>query len=409
MIRLLDVNNPQAPQHYDLCVQGNSPQSFQIAINRAMAGDHVALVHTKKTGDQDFSFKDQIVLQSLYASAQSAHNMRIADKLGISSVQPEIKWNKVQANIRDTLGRIAPHYSFERLKALGVHVIEGPVQDETISAKETIIEEVPPNKHDYEGLDKIEVQDISSIANWDALPEHLIIIGGNGLAITLAQSLLRLGCKTSVVAPTDILEGLDRELYKIVFDRFEYEGIRLIQNADITKIDKADKIIVHMMHEEAKRRVSGSHLLILPEDNSSDGIYALAYPSVAQVGLSETAAREKFGSGNFHMVKWRYQECDFAASQHNPEGLMKVITKMDGTVIGAGICGSEAQELIMPWSLAINNKLKIANMQDLSSSYSSYSRMTTLSVDGYISQISNPARLFKSPGSFWQSLIGGGG
>lgn len=402
------MSDQKQPQIYDLCIKGNSPQSFQIAINRAMAGDHVALVHTKIKGDQDFSFKNQIILQSLYASASSAHNMRIADKVGISSVQPEIKWNKVQANIKDTLSRIAPHYSFDRLQALGVHVIEGPVQDETINAKETITEDEPPARHNYEGLDKIELQELSDITNWETLPEHLVILGGNGASISLAQSLLRLGAKTTIVSETDILEGLDRELYKILFDRFEYEGIRLIQNAEITKIDQADKIIVHMTHEEAARRVSGTHLLIMPEEKQN-GIYALSYPSVAQVGLSEEQAREKFGSGNFHLVKWRYQECDYAVSQSNPDGLMKVITKKDGTVIGAGICGPEAQEMIMPWSLAINNKLKIVDMQDLSSSYSSYSHMTTLSVEGYISQLSNPATLFKTPGNFWQSLIGGGG
>lgn len=402
------MSKQKPAENYDICIHGQSKDSFQKAVRHAMAGKHVALVHEKDADDRDFSSKEQIILQALYASAQNAHYFRIADRFGLKSALPDIDWPNIQKHIADSLQKIAPHYSMERLKALGVHVIQGPVQDEIITARTILHEDRPVFANPFESHNNIQSLSLTGITNWQNLPEHLTILGDGPMAVSLAQSLLRLGCKTTIVASGDILQGLDRELYKILFDRFEYEGIRLIQNADITKIDQAEKVIVHMVHEEAKRRVSGSHILALNEERQ-ENIYALSDPAIAQIGLTEEQARETLGAGNFHLIKWRYQECDFACSMQKTDGLMKIITKTNGSVIGAGICGEAAQELIMPWALAMNNNLKIADMKDLHSSYSAYSRMSTLSIDGYMSQIANPARLFKNPGSFWQSLIGGGG
>lgn len=393
--------------NYDICIHGNDLNAFQKASNKAIAGAHVALVHDKDKNDKDFSPKEDIIIQALHASAKTLHNANIANKVGLPSSKPEIHWKHIQAHIQGCLDRVAPHYSIEKLKAHGVHVMRGPLQDETISAKETILFEENTSKAiDYEDFDKTEPLQLLDITTWEKLPEHLIILGSCGNTVSLAQSLLRLGCKTTIVNDSEILSGLDRELYDGLFQRFEYEGIRLIQNAEIQKIDTAEKIIIHMVHKEAKRRVSGTHILVIPNSVDAD-IFALSDPAIAQTGLTEDAAREKFGAGNFHLIKWRYQECDFANSMHKTDGLMKIVTKMDGTVLGSGICGAAANELIMPWSLAINNKLKISDMQNLASSYSSYSRMITLSVEGYMSQLSNPARFFKKGTSFWQGLIGG--
>ncbi|MFP4313166.1 MAG: NAD-binding protein [Alphaproteobacteria bacterium] len=398
---------PDKPEHYDICIYGNREDSFQKAVHHAMAGDFTALIHEKPSGDKDFSPKIDIILQALYASARAAHNMRIAHQSGVAYHQPEIHWPDIQNHIKQKLDLIAPHYSFERLKALGVHVIQAPVQDETISAKTVVREPEMTREILHADLEKIDVLSLKAIIGWKELPEHLIILGDGARALSLAQGLHRLGCKTSVVAGGDILDGLDRELYKILFERFEYEGIRLIQDADIVKIDQSEKIIVHMEHKGARRRVSGSHLLNMQEEETKKDIFALTDPAIAQTGLSEDQAREKFGAGNFHLIKWRYQECDFATSMGQTNGLMKIITKMNGQVLGAGICGEAASDLIAPWTLAIQNNLKITDMKDMATSYNAYSRMITLSVEGYISQIANPARQFKGATAFWQSLIGG--
>lgn len=392
--------------NYDICIFGNSGESFNTALEKARGGSHTALIHTRANNDQDFAPKEEIILEALHACAAAAQSFRSAAKFGIAPENPQISWPDITAHIHDALERINPHYSFEKLRALGVELIRGPLsEEEKAKAKNSIHEAPGPNLLQYEGLENTEALSLLNIPNWGSLPEHLIILGGSGHAISLAQSLSRLGCKTTLVSTGMVAEGLDRELYNILFQRFEYEGIRLIQNADITGIESGGNITVHMMHEGAKRRVSGSHILVMPPEAEENGIFTLADPAIAQIGLSENQARQKFGAGKFHLTKWRYQESDFAVTQRTNNGLLKIITKTDGTVLGAGICGAQALELIGPWSLALQQPLKLADMQDLIAPHSAYSRMSAQAIEGYLAQIANPARQYK-PGSFWQSLIG---
>lgn len=401
-----DVSDQKPLNNYDICIFGNTESSFNAAIDKARGGAHTALIHTKDDSDTDFAPKEDIILQALHASAATAHGFRNADKFGLSSQKPDIDWSKVQAHIRDALERITPHYSFEKLRALGVELIQGPVSEqEKDAAKDSIYESPSLAVPSYKGLDNAETLRLFDIPNWNSLPEHLIILGGSGKAVSLAQSLARLGCKTTLVCPGLIAGQLDRELYNILFQRFERESIRLIQNADITDIDHDTNITVHMMHDVAKRRVSGSHLLTIAPEDETQGVFALADPAIAQIGLTENQAREKFGAGKFHLTKWRYQESDFAVTQGTNNGLLKIITKTDGTVLGAGICGAQALELIGPWSLALQQSLKLADMENLIAPHSAYSRMSAQAIEGYLAQIANPARQYK-PGSFWQSLIG---
>ena len=394
--------------NYDICIFGNSEHSFNTALENARGGAHTALIHTKEAGDRDFAPKENIILETLYASAALAQSFRSADKFGIEPENPKVNWLKVKTHIRDSLDRITPHYSFDKLSGLGVEIIQGPLsQDDASSAKQSIHETPNPSAPEYEGLNETNPLTLLDITNWEALPEHLIILGGCGHSITLAQSLSRLGCKTTLVSADLISEALDRELYNILFQRFEQEGIRLIQNADITNIESGEGITVHMMHENTKRRVSGSHILIMPADEETTEAFALADPAFAQIGLTENKAREKFGAGKFHITKWRYQESDFAITQRTNNGLLKIITHTDGTVLGVGVCGAQALELIGPWSIALQQALRLSDMQNLIAPHSAYSRMSAQAIEGYIAQIANPARQFK-PGSFWQSLIGAG-
>lgn len=395
--------------NYDICIFGNTESSFNVALEKARSGAHTALIHTKAEDDQNFAPKEDIILEALYASATTAQSFRSADPFGIEPENPDINWAKVQAHIRDCLDRITPHYSFDKLRGLGVELIKGPLsEEERASAKDSIDEPQNPAPPAYEGLGNAKPLSLRDITSWESLPEHLIILGGDGQGLSLAQSLARLGCKTTLVFTDFITKPLDRELYNILFQRFEHEGIRLIQNADITSIESGEGVTVHMMHEGAKRRVSGSHLLVMPNDNQDkEHVFVLTDPSIAQIGLTENQAREKFGAGNFHLTKWRYQESDFAVTQRTNNGLLKIITATDGTVLGAGICGAQALELIGPWSLALQQSLKLADMQNLIAPHSAYSRMSAQAIEGYVAQIANPARQFK-PGSFWQSLIGAG-
>lgn len=91
-------------------------------------------------------------------------------------------------------------------------------------------------------------------------------------------------------------------------------------------------------------------------------------PELAQVGLSETSAREKFGDA-IRVVTWTYAENDRARAEARTKGFIKVVTTPKGKILGAGIVGHQAGELIGLWSLAISKKMKIGAIAGMIAPY----------------------------------------
>jgi pyruvate/2-oxoglutarate dehydrogenase complex dihydrolipoamide dehydrogenase (E3) component len=84
-------------------------------------------------------------------------------------------------------------------------------------------------------------------------------------------------------------------------------------------------------------------------------------PELAQVGLSEAQAREKFGDA-ITVLRFPYAQNDRAQAERATAGLVKVVVGKGGRILGAGIVGQQAGELIHPWCLAIARGLKIGAM-----------------------------------------------
>jgi pyruvate/2-oxoglutarate dehydrogenase complex dihydrolipoamide dehydrogenase (E3) component len=90
-------------------------------------------------------------------------------------------------------------------------------------------------------------------------------------------------------------------------------------------------------------------------------------PELAQVGLTEAAAR---AADRAHRVLyWRFADNDRAQTEHETEGLVKVVTLAGGRILGASILGAGAGDLILPWALAISQKLKIGALANLIAPY----------------------------------------
>ena len=90
-------------------------------------------------------------------------------------------------------------------------------------------------------------------------------------------------------------------------------------------------------------------------------------PELAQVGLTEGEARE--AGHDPEVLTWPFEENDRARALRETEGLIKVVLGRRGRILGAGIAGPQAGELILPWVLAIQEKRKIAAMASLIAPY----------------------------------------
>lgn len=82
-------------------------------------------------------------------------------------------------------------------------------------------------------------------------------------------------------------------------------------------------------------------------------------PELAQVGLNERDARARHGDG-IKVLRWKFAENDRAQTGRETDGLVKAIVDRRGRVLGAGIAGPQAGELIQTWCLALAGRLKIS-------------------------------------------------
>jgi pyruvate/2-oxoglutarate dehydrogenase complex dihydrolipoamide dehydrogenase (E3) component len=86
-------------------------------------------------------------------------------------------------------------------------------------------------------------------------------------------------------------------------------------------------------------------------------------PELAQVGLTEVAARAT--GANLRVLRWPFVENDRAQTERDTEGLVKIVLRGNGRVLGASILGAGAGDLILPWALAISQNLKIGALANL--------------------------------------------
>ena len=84
-------------------------------------------------------------------------------------------------------------------------------------------------------------------------------------------------------------------------------------------------------------------------------------PELAQVGLNERDARARHGDG-VKILRWTFADNDRAQTERETDGLVKVVTDRRGRVVGAGIAGPQAGELIQTWCLALAGRLKVSTL-----------------------------------------------
>jgi pyruvate/2-oxoglutarate dehydrogenase complex dihydrolipoamide dehydrogenase (E3) component len=98
-------------------------------------------------------------------------------------------------------------------------------------------------------------------------------------------------------------------------------------------------------------------------------------PELAQVGLTEDEARKLHGD-DLSILRWPFHENDRAQAQRTVEGLIKVVATRRGKVLGAGIVGAHAGELILPWGLACLGKVKLSDLAGMIAPYPTLSEVS---------------------------------
>ena len=105
-------------------------------------------------------------------------------------------------------------------------------------------------------------------------------------------------------------------------------------------------------------------------------------PELAQAGMNDADARTAHGSA-LTVLRADFSGNDRAQAEGDTDGFLKVMVGKGGRVLGATIVGAHAGELILPWVLAISQKLKIGAMAGIIAPYPTLSEISKRAAGSY--------------------------
>jgi len=97
-----------------------------------------------------------------------------------------------------------------------------------------------------------------------------------------------------------------------------------------------------------------------------------ADPELANTGLTHKQAIEKLGDDQVKTISWPFEENDRAQCEKSTAGLIKITALKNGKILGAGIVGPHAGELIGVWGLAISKGMKLKDITGMISPYPTF-------------------------------------
>ncbi len=96
-------------------------------------------------------------------------------------------------------------------------------------------------------------------------------------------------------------------------------------------------------------------------------------PELAQVGLPESAAREQRIVHRSFVIA--YEQIDRARTESAAAGFAKIVVDPRGRLLGAGIVGAQAGELIAEFALAIEKGMKAADLSAVVHAYPTFAQI----------------------------------
>ena len=241
-------------ESYDLAIVGAGSAGLTAAGFAVQLGARVAVVEKHRIGG-DCTWTGCVPSKTLLKIAKVTHEMRTADRYGLTPAEPAVDLKSVMSVVRGVISQIYQDESPEALRANGMDVILGDVRfldSHTLSISEDVITArhvllstgahplIPP----IDGLDAVNYLTYENIWDLETLPEHLLVLGAGPIGCEMAQAFRRLGSQVTLI------EGEDRMLPRDEPDAseamtavFEAEGINMRFGTTVVRAWQKEKTI----------------------------------------------------------------------------------------------------------------------------------------------------------------------
>jgi pyruvate/2-oxoglutarate dehydrogenase complex dihydrolipoamide dehydrogenase (E3) component len=262
--------------HYDLLVLGSGQSGNPLSGKFSDAGKRAAVVERAFVAGTCINY-GCTPTKTMVASARRAHEVRSAGELGVDVAAGfKVNLERIRQRKRDIVSQfragserrfesgspelIRGEASFIGPREVRVRLKEGG--ERTLTASVIVIDTglsplIPP----IPGLDNVPYLDNVSLMELDAVPDHLVILGGGYLAVEFGQMFRRFGSEVTMLQKgPHLLEHEDEDVSDALAEVLRQDGIQILTGSEVDSVSGADgKVSVHVKGGE---RIAGSHLLV---------------------------------------------------------------------------------------------------------------------------------------------------
>jgi pyruvate/2-oxoglutarate dehydrogenase complex dihydrolipoamide dehydrogenase (E3) component len=266
-------------QQYDAIVIGSGQAGTPLSTALAQAGMHTALLEREHVGGTCVN-EGCTPTKTMVASGRVAYLARRAADYGVHTGPLSIDLQKVRQRKRNIVDRfrngsqarieqaanldlIFGQASFIGPKLLAVRLKDG--SQRVISAKCIFINAGTRSSHpQLDGLDNIPFLDNASIMELDAVPEHLLILGGGYVGLEFGQLFRRFGSRVTLIqSAQQLLTREDPDIAEEVAKILRQDGVAIVLQAKATRVSRSDGSIRLEVQQQGNSIILvGSHLLI---------------------------------------------------------------------------------------------------------------------------------------------------
>ncbi len=232
------------PRHYDAVIIGAGQAGGPLATALAGAGRRVALVEREHVGGTCIN-EGCTPTKTMVASARVAHLARRAADYGVRTAAVSVDLAKVRERKRAIVESFRGGSERQLEGAEGVDLLRGEATftgpkelavrldgGETwrLTAETVFINSgAHPSPPTVAGLREVPTLDSTSIMELDAVPEHLLILGGGYVALEFGQMFRRFGSAVTIVQRGgQLLAREDADIAGAVADVLREDGVTVL-------------------------------------------------------------------------------------------------------------------------------------------------------------------------------------
>jgi pyruvate/2-oxoglutarate dehydrogenase complex dihydrolipoamide dehydrogenase (E3) component len=252
---------------YDAIIIGAGQAGVPLARAMVGAGWKTALVEREHVGGTCIN-EGCTPTKTMVASARVAYLSRRGLDYGALHGDTTVDMTVVRKRKRDIVESFRSG-SQKRLETVGVDLIFGDavftglktvrVGDRELTATRAIVINTGTRaaRPSLPGLDSVPALDNRSIMELDAVPEHLIVLGGGYIGLEFGQMFRRFGSRVTIVqSNARLLATEDEDVSDAIRAIFEEDGIEVLTGAKATTVATGIELSI------GERKIKGSHLLL---------------------------------------------------------------------------------------------------------------------------------------------------